>query len=389
MTLDGQEAEDFARAVVDSLEQLAPEILDRLNLDLERMLAEHRQIRRGFERRLDDVWGRALDRYWATYVACTEAGVLCNEAAKPGAAEENDIRFLALTRLHGRACMVASEIHALLRTGHAAGAEARWRTLHEIAVVSAVIVEADQDVAERYLLHASIDSARDLHDYERVRERLGLEAIDPIDVERIETAKAELLERYGRPYGGDWGWAITIIGHDRVTFRELEDVSGFDHLRPYYQRGSHRIHASARGLELGAAEFRGTDQMLVGPSNAGLSEVGHGALIALANATISLLRARITDDTMFLPTMKVLIRMSDIAGESFAEAEANLRQLEKEYLDAAAHGRLAFRLLQLQRWGKRWRRKIERNSSRLRRVGRRISQSTREVQAPRSTDPLD
>ena len=177
MTLDGQEAEDFARAVVDSLEQLAPEILDRLNLDLERMLAEHRQIRRGFERRLDDVWGRALDRYWATYVACTEAGVLCNEAAKPGAAEENDIRFLALTRLHGRACMVASEIHALLRTGHAAGAEARWRTLHEIAVVSAVIVEADQDVAERYLLHASIDSARDLHDYERVRERLGLEAI--------------------------------------------------------------------------------------------------------------------------------------------------------------------------------------------------------------------
>jgi hypothetical protein len=39
----------------------------------------------------------------------------------------------------GRACLVGSEIYGLPRTGHAAGAQARWRTLHELAVVASTL----------------------------------------------------------------------------------------------------------------------------------------------------------------------------------------------------------------------------------------------------------
>jgi hypothetical protein len=38
------------------------------------MLAEHRWLRVGFEARIEEVWGGALDRYYMTYIACLEAG---------------------------------------------------------------------------------------------------------------------------------------------------------------------------------------------------------------------------------------------------------------------------------------------------------------------------
>jgi hypothetical protein len=68
-------------------------------------------------------------------------------------------------RLHSRACLVASEVRALLASGHPFGAQARWRTLHELGVVAFILRMSDKEVAERYLLHevAQADyNARDL-----------------------------------------------------------------------------------------------------------------------------------------------------------------------------------------------------------------------------------
>ena len=40
------------------------------------------------------------------------------------------------TRLHARACQIAREVLTLLYAGFAEGAMARWRALHELAVLS-------------------------------------------------------------------------------------------------------------------------------------------------------------------------------------------------------------------------------------------------------------
>src|SRR3546814_3616998 len=47
----------------------------------------------------------------------------------------------ALARLHIRACRIAEEILLLLENGHTAGAQARWRTLHEVTIPATLIAD--------------------------------------------------------------------------------------------------------------------------------------------------------------------------------------------------------------------------------------------------------
>ena len=101
-----------------------------------KMLRQHRRIRRGFERRLFRRWRKALRLYETIMVAAQEAGADFNDKYRAEARQQDDFVFEALVSLHGRASRITSETYALLRTGHADGAQARWRTLHELAVVA-------------------------------------------------------------------------------------------------------------------------------------------------------------------------------------------------------------------------------------------------------------
>jgi len=104
------------------------------------MLREHRNFRDGFEERLQHRWGPALDLYECVRVCCLEAG---EDFAKRGSQQANgsDPKLAALTLLHARACLVASEVQSLLRSGHAAGAQARWRTLLRAAELVAIATD--------------------------------------------------------------------------------------------------------------------------------------------------------------------------------------------------------------------------------------------------------
>jgi Family of unknown function (DUF5677) len=86
---------------------------------------------------------------------------------------EGDWLYAALVRRQARGCLVASEVLALLRSGHASGAHARWRSLHEIAVVAGFI--QDQETARRYLSHGAIESYHAARDYQRHAKTLGYE----------------------------------------------------------------------------------------------------------------------------------------------------------------------------------------------------------------------
>jgi hypothetical protein len=131
------------RSVIDSGTVLADELQRRTP----RMVREHDRIARRFERNLRKRWKAALDLYYAVYVACLELGEQSSRKRK--SRNESSYRLEALVRLHVRACLVASEVHALLRTGHANGAMARARTLHEHAVTAFVLSKAGEEDAER------------------------------------------------------------------------------------------------------------------------------------------------------------------------------------------------------------------------------------------------
>src|SRR5437870_8332031 len=76
-------------------------------------------------------------------------------------------------RQHVRACQVTDEIITLLENGFADGAMARWRTLHEIAVVTSLISQHGIELAERYVAYQAVEAKRALDMYARCHTDLG------------------------------------------------------------------------------------------------------------------------------------------------------------------------------------------------------------------------
>jgi len=149
-------------------------------------------------------------------VAAQEAGADFNDKYRAEARQQDDFVFEALVSLHGRASRIASETYALLRTGHADGAQARWRTLHELAVVASVIATGGQDIAERYLLHLYVQNAKDARAYQDNCAALGYEPFTTEELDGITQAERELIARFGREFKKDYGWAATVITSGRA-----------------------------------------------------------------------------------------------------------------------------------------------------------------------------
>jgi hypothetical protein len=281
---------DRIAAALDQATQAAADVLaERLRAGAPRMLREHRKVRRAFERRLHQRWGPALDLYESVRVCCLEAGE--DFARRYGQQVDGlDSKLAALTLLHARACLVASEVQSLLSSGHAAGAQARWRTLHEVAVIAFVLGDGDHDLSERFLRHREVERHKDALHYQQYCQALGYPPFSDEQMAEIQHHRDEVVARYGTPYKNDWGWAAPVLpANQQPNFRALEEAVGLQHFRPWFRLSSHGIHSGATGaIHIRDFYGRGT-AMLAGPSNAGLADPGNGALISLHQVTVALL----------------------------------------------------------------------------------------------------
>jgi hypothetical protein len=329
----------LAEAVQRAVEGVVPKLLREALNQKPRVLRRRRRFRRGFEKRLRKRWGDALDLYDLLMTWCVEWGGAFNDRYREEAAADDDFAFEALTRLHARACLTASEIHVLLQTGHAVGAEARWRTLHEITVVSFILARRDRDIAERYLNHELIEQASDAEEYQRYHERLRYEPIEEAELERLRDLRATLVSRFGRPFArGHYGWAAPLFVDRSPEFGDIEEMAGIDHLRPFRTLGTRRVHAGAHGTGLGVLH-RGPHQMLqAGPTNFGLADAGHGALGSLVQCTITLLlQGRPEpDDVLWLVRANALLELLDRSGDAFLAAHRRLEADEARLWSKAA-----------------------------------------------------
>ncbi|MGH2699429.1 MAG: DUF5677 domain-containing protein [Actinomycetota bacterium] len=262
--------------VPDAITEAAKPIAEELKRTSYRMVLEHQAIRRGLEARLAHRWLDGLVLYESVLVASQEMGSEFAQHHRDGAAEEHDLVFEALVRLQARACLTASEILSLLRSGYPFGAHARWRTLHELAVVAGLIARSGREIAERYLLHQGIQEAKDAEDYQKYAERLGYEPFPADEMQAHRKLRAELIERFGRAFKNPYGWAVPLFeGNTDPKFRDLEKLAGLDHLRPHYGWASHRVHAGAKGAALNIVSRGPESAYLTGPTNAGLADPGH------------------------------------------------------------------------------------------------------------------
>ena len=224
-----------------------------------------------------------------------------------------------LTRLHARACRVGSEVLVLLESGHAGGAHARWRTLHEIAVVALFLRDRGKDIANAYLLHDGIVSYRAA----RQAEEKKIETVAPHEILRLRQRYELLVGRFGKPYAEEYGWAAAVLGRERPTFADIEASSvGLDATRPYYRLASHDVHAGPKSIYFNMGVLGRQNVLAAGPSNAGLADPGHGMAISLGQVTAALLNSHVDLDGVM--SLTLMTDLMDEIGQAFLEVHKRM-----------------------------------------------------------------
>lgn len=304
-------------------EELSKNVLEDLKRDSKRMLKDRKKEISRFESNLYKVWGKAFDLLQMFIVISLEAGEKYNYEFKTDSTEDDNYVLEVMARLHARACQIASEILALIKSGHADGAHARWRSLHEVSVVALFISTNGNELAERYLLYDNVESYKAATIYQEHCEKLGYEPLTKEELNEIKEIYDNLIDRFGKNYRYDYGWASSAIGKNKPSFRDIEKVAGLKHLRPYYKMACHNVHANPRGLffKLGLYPESG-DILLAGPSNVGMADPGHSTALSLAQITVSLLTHQPNLDRLVI--CQILMKLEKEIGEAFLEATRSL-----------------------------------------------------------------
>ena len=264
------------------------------------LIRRRRRWRQRFNQKLSRLWGEPLDLLDRLIKAAEDAGEAFDHEFRKEAVLSGDAVFDALTEMYSRACQVSAENFTLLSSGFADGAYARWRTLHEMDVVSRFISSSGDDVAERYLNHKIILNFKNeslLRDVE-IKWGLDKKRISDADFERFKLLRDELIARYCKSYRGIYGWAAAKLNQEKPTFADIEKLVGLEYMRAQYAVASANLHPSAYGdsFRLGLdgirTDFWHGECMLTGPSLLGLDLPGKLTAWSLNSIAQTLLSTR-------------------------------------------------------------------------------------------------
>jgi hypothetical protein len=125
-----------------------------------------RRDKQGFQKRLQQRWGKGLEALQMLVTIAREVGDDINRELRQSGKGREPHRVDILTRMHARACQIAEEIICLLSNGFADGAMARWRTLYEIVGVCLLINRHGEALAERYVAHGIVESRKAADQYQ-------------------------------------------------------------------------------------------------------------------------------------------------------------------------------------------------------------------------------
>lgn len=304
VTLDftPKDIEQIERKFTDFLQNRLPDLIEtatgdfsqKILADLKRKWrAEGRLQRRelsGFRKRLYDRWKLPLEGLRMLLTMSRELldSINTEISQSPDASARKHL-IDVLRRLHARACQITEEVICLLEAGFSDGAMARWRTLHEVAVVASFVAAHGEDLAERYVLHQAVESKRAADDYQNCQSRLGYEPLTESEIKAMQSAYDAVIERFGPDFGkGDYGWAGHHLGKAKPTFKDIERAAGIDQLRAHYRMASHNVHANPKGVFFKLGTLAESQVLLAGPSNAGLTEPGQCAALSLVQVSTTL-----------------------------------------------------------------------------------------------------
>ncbi len=282
----------------------------------------------GFRERLLHRWDKPIGqlRMLITMVRewCRE--VHLREHVQAGSSG-HETRIL-LIRMLVRGCQVADEILCLLENGFADGAMARWRTLHEIAVVAAVIYHYGDEIAERYREHQYVESKRAMDKYNACAPSLGYQPLGANQQKRIGDEYDRVIAAYGKSFRSDYGWSAHHLEKEKPTFADLEAVVGRAEMRSYYQMGNDNIHAGIKSMYVRLGLIGAYDGLLSGRSNAGLTDPGQNTAHTLTQLAVLICGAHPTFDDNIISL--ILCDLRDEIPSSFSVVDAQIDAEETE-----------------------------------------------------------
>jgi len=301
--------EKFKKAI----EQLFEEITN-----VSEILEKNHEDGEAFKERLNKHWKTPLQLLELYLLLTIEKGSKFNKENHQNASEQNDCAFEVLVRLHAKACLIGNEILTLMKNGYASGAFARWRSLHETAVVGLFINKYGNEIAERYLDYRYIESYNLFEDYlknndlyKKHSDILGYVPYDTIeDMIRVAKKRKELRSKYGDRYVKSHGWAAKVLEAKDCNFEGIERDVGLDYLRPFYNMANHPVHAGPKGNyhNLGLMNLDQGEILLVGQSDVGLADPGSNMVVSLQYMNKALLTSRPNiENNAFLYFMGLLL----------------------------------------------------------------------------------
>ena len=284
-----------------------------------------------FRRRLRRRWGEALDTLEELVATCAELGDLVSLAHY-----DDTQLFLALQLLRNRAVQVGWEVHTLAKSGYADGAYGRWRTLHELAVVSEFLCVFGEDAATRYLEHAAVKNRRVIREYNECQNRLGYPRIPQAEIDHSVRLKNQLLHKYGREFGNEWGWAAKACGKRNPSFFDLRESAGYAHWKAHSGMANHAVHAGPHGILFRIGHPLGSEPLpLSGPSLVGLGDPIDACAISEMHATFAFVSAiRKEDDVQLegeLEITALIQHVSILAKETGNLVELASERVEREF----------------------------------------------------------
>lgn len=323
-----KERDEIIQEINNNLEILLPKSAKRVATHLLKFvhkssraaLAQRKKERKKFESNLNRDWRKPLFLLEELLVVCMESCADVNKEWQSETGNDDIHKLEVLIRLHARACQISSEILSLLRTGHADGAHARWRSLHEVAIVGLFIAKHDDSIAERYIAHDTIQCYKAAIQYQENAQKLEFEPISTEELQEIFEEKNRLIHIYGKIFKNDNGWAAGVLKSQNPRFSDIEENVGLSHLRPFYKLASHNIHANSRTVffNLGLMDLN-NNEILAGSSNYGLADPGHQCALSLVQITTALLTLRLNFDKYVI--CNVIQLLAREIGDSFLETQ--------------------------------------------------------------------
>lgn len=321
-------AKNMDNMIIDTLPEVSLRVYESLLEKSSEMLERDRLTRVGFESRLLLKWSEPFKLLKMMNVIALEVGENIYKEIYTDGKDKISAKDEVLIRTHARGCRIVDEIICLLKGGYSDAAFARWRTLHEIAVLCLFIEENNIDLSQRYLHYYNVESYYELKEYMKNQEELGLEPLDPLIVHDLENEIVKLKSIYGDDFLKPYGWAATVLDKKQRNFKGIEYKVGLNHLRPYYKLACNNVHSGTKGSMYNIALMDDYQNIiLAGASNYGLADAGQNTAISLTQICASLVAHKSTYERLI--GVNILNMLSDEVCDSFLKIQEEIEVEEK------------------------------------------------------------